>query len=133
MEMVVSFPGGKKVDAQYRGFTIQTDQSIDNGGESSAPAPFDFFLASIGTCAGIYVLQFCQHRNIPTEKIRLIQRMERNGDTRMVEKIVIEIRVPSDFPQNYRAAMARSAELCAVKKHMEQPPRFSVVTSVASE
>ena len=133
MEMEVSFPGGKKVDAQYRGFAIQTDQSIDNGGESSAPAPFDFFLASIGTCAGIYVLQFCQHRNIPTEKIRLIQRMERNGDTRMLEKIVIEIRIPSDFPQNYRSAVVHSAELCAVKKHMEQPPRFSVVTSVASE
>ena len=78
-EMKIFFPGGKKVSAQYRGFTIQTDQSISGGGESSAPAPFDLFLASIGTCAGIYVLLFCRQRNIPTEKIRLIQRIERSA------------------------------------------------------
>lgn len=132
MEMEIFFPGGKKVDAQYRGFTIQTDQSINNGGEGSAPAPFDLFLVSIGTCAGIYVLSFCQHRSIPTEKIRLIQRMEKNANTKMLEKIIIEIKLPSDFPQKYRDAVVYSAELCAVKKYIEQPLHFSVITSVAS-
>ncbi|MCK4341719.1 MAG: OsmC family protein [Phycisphaerae bacterium] len=133
MEMEISFPGGKKVDAQYRGFTIQTDQSIKNGGESAAPRPFDLFLASIGTCAGILVLSFCQHRNIPTENIRLMQRTEKNANTKMLEKIVIEIELPADFPRKYLHAVIRSAELCPVKKHMEQPPKFSIVTSVASE
>lgn len=133
MEMEIFFPGGKRVEAQYRGFTIQTDQSINNRGEGSAPAPFDLFLASIGTCVGIYVLSFCQHRNIPTEKIRLIQRMEKSADTKMLEKIIIEIELPSDFPQKYRHAVVRSAQLCAVKKHIEQPPNFSIITSVALE
>jgi len=55
--MIISFGGGKKVNADYRGFTIQTDQSVNGGGEESAPEPFALFLASIGTCAGIYV--FC--------------------------------------------------------------------------
>ncbi|MBW2050564.1 MAG: osmotically inducible protein OsmC, partial [Deltaproteobacteria bacterium] len=49
----VSFPGGKRVDAQIGGFTIKTDQSRDNGGDESAPEPFQLFLASIATCAGI--------------------------------------------------------------------------------
>jgi ribosomal protein S12 methylthiotransferase accessory factor len=131
-EMEILFPGGKRVDAQYKGFMIQTDQSIHNRGEASAPAPFDLFLASIATCAGIYVLEFCQRRNIPTEKIRLIQRMEKNADTKMLDKITIEIKLPPDFPQKYRNALISSAELCSVKKHIYQPPNFSIITSVAS-
>ena len=83
MEMEISFPGGKRVDAQYRGFTIQTDQSIKNGGDDSAPEPFNLFLASMGTCTGIYVLSFCQQRKIPTDNITLLQRMEDSADGKM--------------------------------------------------
>ena len=132
-EMEIFFPGGKRVDAHYQGFTIQTDQSIDGGGGGAEPAPFALFLASIGTCAGIYVLSFCQERNIPTEGVRLIQKIERNGKSRKVEKISIEIKLPSNFPQKYRTAVVHSAQLCSVKKHMEEPPNFEVTATVAGE
>ena len=61
----VGFPGGQRVDARVRGFTIATDQSPEHGGEGSAPQPYDLFLSSIATCAGIYALKFCQSRKIP--------------------------------------------------------------------
>ncbi len=133
MEMEISFPGGKRVDAQYKGFTIQTDQSVKNGGEASAPEPFSLFLASMGTCAGIYVLSFCQERKIPTDGIKLVQRMEDSADGKMVAKIIIEIILPSDFPSKYKKAVVSAAKLCAVKKHMENPPEFSIITSMTSE
>jgi putative redox protein len=126
MEMIVTFPGNKRVDAQYKGFDIHTDQSVANGGEASAPAPFDLFLASIATCAGIYVLEFCQHRSIPVKNIRLIQKTERNSETRMIEKIIIELFVPPEFPEKYKDAVIRAAQLCSVKKHLFQPPEFSI-------
>ena len=52
----ITFPGNKKVDAEFNGFTIKTDQPVNQGGVGSAPTPFETFLASLGTCAGIYVL-----------------------------------------------------------------------------
>ena len=70
-EMTVDFPGGKKVAAHYAGFDIATDQGVDSGGEGTAPEPFDFFLASLATCAGYYVLKFCEGRSIPTDGITL--------------------------------------------------------------
>jgi len=133
MQMKVYFPGGKKVNADYNGFTIETDQMVMAGGESSAPQPFDLFLASIGTCAGIYVLGFCQQRGLSTEGIEIIQTIEPNPKTRLVGKINLEIRVPDSFPGKYHEALIRSAELCAVKKHMEDPPEFNVYTKVAEE
>ena len=71
MEMKISFSGGKKVDADYKGFTIKTDQPKHEGGTGSTPEPFSLFIASIGTCIGSYVLSFCQKRNIPTDNINL--------------------------------------------------------------
>ena len=130
--MEIHFPGGKKVDSDYKGFTIETDQSKMSGGDGSAPAPFDLFLSSIGTCAGIYVLSFCQQRQLSTTGIRLIQKIEWDSTKKMVASINLEIQVPSEFPAKYHAALVRVADLCAVKRHLMQPPDIKVSTVVAS-
>jgi len=128
MEMVISFPGGARVDAEFGSFTVRTDQPPQGGGEGSAPTPFATFLASIGTCAGIYVLGFCRQRQLPTDGIRIVQRLDVDRATGMVATIGLEIHVPTSFPEKYHAALIRSAEQCAVKKHMETPPKFEVTT-----
>lgn len=130
MEMIIDFPGGAKVDAHFDGFTVPTDQPVKGGGENSAPTPFAMFLASLGTCAGIYVLGFCKQRNLPTEGIRLVQRMESNPATGMLTRIEIEIQVPPAFPEKYYDALIRSADQCKVKKTIENPPVFDVHTRV---
>jgi putative redox protein len=130
MEMKIVFPGNKKVDALHNGFRISTDQPAYGGGDGTAPAPFDLFLASLGTCAGIYVLGFCQQRNLPTEGIELTQRMEFDPVKRMISKVQLDIVVPPDFPEKYYDALVKSASLCAVKKHIEEPPAFDIRTVV---
>lgn len=128
MEMVIDFPGGARVDAHFGPHTVMTDQPPSGGGDDSAPSPFSLFLASIGTCAGIYVLGFCKQRNLPTDGIRLIQRAYPDSMTGMIGKVELEIQVPPDFPEKYRPSLIRSAEMCAVKKHIEKPPQFEIVT-----
>jgi len=132
MEMIIDFPGGARVDAHFGGFTVPTDQPPMGGGENSAPTPFALFLASIGTCAGIYVLGFCRQRGLPTDGVRVVERIEKNPMTGMVENIELEIQVPPEFPQKYYDALVRSAEQCAVKKHLENPPHFNVHTLAVS-
>jgi putative redox protein len=124
MEMMIDFPGGSRVDAHFGNFTVQTDQPP----VASAPSPFATFLASIGTCAGIYVLGFCQQRGLHSEGIRIIQHMHTDPSNGLVGKIDIEIQVPTTFPEKYLPALVKSAELCAVKKHLEQPPQFEIFT-----
>jgi len=130
MEMEITFPGGARVDAHFGGFTLKTDQPIQGGGDGSAPTPFATFLASIGTCAGIYVLGFCQQRGIPTRDIKIVQRMHSDRMTGLIGQIDLEIQLPPDFPEKYNDAVIRSAEQCAVKKHLERPPVFKVTTSM---
>lgn len=129
MDMKITFPGGKKVNAEFNGFTHKTNQAITSGGEGSAPEPFALFLTSIGTCAGIYVLGFCQQRGIDTKGMEIIQSMNFNLTSGMIDKIELNIVLPDGFPDKYKKAVINSANLCAVKKHLETPPQFSIITT----
>ena len=130
MDMIIDFPGGARVDAHYGPYDIMTDQPPSGGGKGEAPTPFALFLASMGTCAGIYVLGFCKQRGLSTEGIRIKQRMHRSIQTGLIGKIDLEIEVPPTFPEKYHASLIRSAQLCAVKKHLENSPEFDISTKI---
>jgi len=124
MDMEIVFPGGARVDAVAGNMVITTNQ------DGSAPSPFSLFLASMGTCAGIYVLNFCRQRNLPTDGLRILQHTHTDPLTRMVDRVELDIQLPPGFPEKYKDAVIRSADLCAVKKHLDQPPQFEIYTSV---
>ncbi|HRZ42104.1 MAG TPA: OsmC family protein [Bacteroidales bacterium] len=124
--MEIYFDGNKKVNALVNGFTVKTDQSPQGGGEGTAPEPFTLFLASLGTCAGIYVKSFCDQRQLPADDIRLFQSIEYDQFKRMIGKINLEIRVPASFPEKYHDALVSTASLCAVKKHLHPDIEFDV-------
>jgi ribosomal protein S12 methylthiotransferase accessory factor len=130
MDMEVFFPGNKRVYVRYKGFVIETDQPVHSGGDDSAPAPFDLFLASLASCAGIYVLSFLEQRGLSTEGAGIVLRQERDPETKLVSKISLEIKLPADFPVKYRDAVMRAAEACAVKRHLDNPPAFETYTTI---
>ena len=123
---MIDFPGGARVDAHFGPYTVATDQPPQGGGLGSAPTPFATFLASLGTCAGIYVLGFCRQRGISAEGITITQWMDTDPITGMINKVNLDVHLPEGFPERYASAVVRSAEQCAVKKHFEHPPAFEV-------
>jgi ribosomal protein S12 methylthiotransferase accessory factor len=126
MNMEISFSGGKKVDATYNGFCVQTDQPVNEGGSGSSPSPFDLFLVSIGTCTGFYVLSFCQRNNIPTDALRLRASFQMNPESHLIENVHIDIHVPKEFPEKYKNAVVKAAGLCTVKRNLKHPPEIEI-------
>lgn len=126
----ITLDGGKVVTAHLNGKTIMTDQSVRNGGGGTAPEPFELFLASIGTCAGIYVKSFCDQRGITAEGIRIIQSVEFDSEKRVPSRFRLDIQLPAGFPEKYRAAVVNAAELCLVKKTINNSPLFEVTAYV---
>jgi len=127
--MMISFGGNKRVNATYGAFEIKTDQGPDSDGDGSAPEPFDLFFASMGTCAGFYVLRFCQKRDLPTENVRVLQTWQRD-EKRKITGITLEIQVPPEFPEKYHKALSRAANLCTVKRFIEDPAPITTTTVV---
>ncbi|MFC2137470.1 OsmC family protein [Bacteroidota bacterium] len=129
MEFEIYFDGAKKINAKVGDKVIMTDQPVQAGGEGSAPEPFTLFLVSIGTCAGIYIKSFCDQRGIPSEGIKIIQSLNFNQSTRLIENIYLDIKLPVSFPEKYKNAVINAANLCTVKRHLQNPPQIEVKTS----
>jgi len=127
--MEIYFNGNKQVFADFNGFTVKTDQAARGGGDGAYPEPFALFLASLGTCAGIYVKSFCDQRGIPTDKIRLHQEPKFDPVRHIIVEIDLTIYVPEDFPEKYDQAVIQTASLCAVKRHLREDVKFNVVVS----
>jgi ribosomal protein S12 methylthiotransferase accessory factor len=126
MEMKIEFPGGQKVNALFNGYQVKTDQSTQNGGDGTAPEPFSVFLASIGTCTGIYILRFCQERNINIENLALTLKPHWNKEIKLVDMIDIDIHTGKLFPDKYKKALLKVAKLCTVKRQLEKPPMINL-------
>ncbi len=131
MEMKICFPGGKKVESHFKGYIVSTDQHEKAGGGGTAPSPTELFLASIGTCAGYSALTFCDKRKLNTDGLDLEVNFIANKKTYMVEKVVVDISLPADFPEKYKDALVKAIDLCHVKKHFSQPPEFEYLTTTA--
>jgi len=129
MDLTVTFPGGKKVDAEYGGYVVRTDQPVAEGGQDTAPSPFLYCLAAMGTCAGFYVLSYLQARGLPTEGVRIIQSHEADEKGKLA-KIGITIQLPPEIDEKHHKPIARSAGQCTVKKLIEERPEFEIKTEV---
>ena len=127
-DMEIWLGENQRVDVHYKDFVIKTDQPERDGGNNDASSPFDLFLASLGACAGYYVKSFCRQRGLSEEGIRIVQRMHRDPEKKMITRIEIEIGLPGHFPERYEEAVIKAASACSVKKHIMQAPAFVLNT-----
>jgi putative redox protein len=125
-ELKVVFGDNYRIDVEYKGFTVKTDQPVHDGGDGTAPSPFDYFLVSLASCAGYYALTFCRQRQLPVEGLGVTMTAERGDVSRMIDKIFLKIVPPGGFPEKYRHALIKSVDHCTVKAHMARPPKFEI-------
>ena len=124
--ITVNFSGGKKVDAVIGQTVVKTDQSLKNGGDGSAPEPFQHFLASIAACTAVYALEFCRTRDISMEGMSLRMVCDFDREVKRYTRMSLELTLPRGFPEKFRSAIIRSMDLCAVKRHIVHPPEFEI-------
>jgi ribosomal protein S12 methylthiotransferase accessory factor len=130
--MKITFPGGARVEAEYKGFVIKTDQPIRFGGDGSAPTPFDHFLASIGTCAGFYVHRFLVQRNLRSDEVQLMLSTTKDPESGRVTRVDFQVELPEGFPRKYERAIVNAMNLCTVKQHIQDPPEFTTTLTCRS-
>ncbi len=131
-ELKVAFGEGLRVDVEYKGFVVKTDQPAREGGGGTAPSPFDLFLVSLAACAGFYALAFCRERKIPVEGLKVAMTTEKGEVSKMIDKIIITVDLPAGFPEKYKSALVKAVDHCTVKAHMLRAPQFEIVTRPAS-
>ena len=125
----ITFPGNKKVDVKFNNYKIKTDQSKENGGDETAPEPFDIFVSSIGACAGIYAKTFCDVRKLSTDSMYVFVDVALKEEQKLMEEISITLHVNQQFPEKYIKAITKAMEFCSVKNQLH--PDIKTNTAVA--
>lgn len=126
-ELKVVFGDNYRIDVDFKGFTVKTDQPVRDGGDGTAPSPFDYFLVSLAACAGYYGLAFCRERQISTEGLGVTMTAERGEVSKMIDKITVVVDLPRGFPEKYRLALTKAVDHCTVKAHIQRAPQFEIV------
>jgi putative redox protein len=127
-ELKVIFGDNYKIDVDYKGFVVKTDQPVRDGGDGTAPSPFDYFLVSLAACAGFYALAFCRERKILVEGLGVTMSTERGEVSKMIDKVTITLDLPPHFPEKYKVALVKAVDHCTVKAHILRAPQFAIVT-----
>lgn len=127
--MLIEYAGGMKLIARHRGLEVATDQVRDQGGDDTALTPTELFIAALGTCAGVYVLNFAKRHDLPVEGLRIEVDYSYAERPRRVGSVQIRVRMPQPVGEQEGVALQRVAEQCLVHNSLRQPPEVTISVS----
>jgi uncharacterized OsmC-like protein len=127
--MLIEYAGGMKLIARHRGLEMITDQVKEQGGENSALTPTEAFVAALGTCVGVYVLNFAKRHHIPVEGMKIEVDYTYGEKPRRIASVQIRVKMPQPVSEQYRVALQRAAEQCLVHNSLRQPPAVTITLS----
>lgn len=112
---------------------ITIDLPEPQGGSGRGLAPPQLFMASLGTCIGVYVVDYCESVGVPSRGLKIHMRWEQMSRPKRIGRIHAEVLMPdADIEPQRLAAIRRVAEQCLLINTLRQAPAFDVdVTAVA--
>ena len=114
-----------KIDSSGRIIPFMGKQEI-----TMQESPFLIFLATAGMCSAVFVQAFMRQRGLPTDEVRIVQKMNYDQATNHVDDIDIQVGLPGNFPEKYKSAIINVVNQCPVKQHLLRPPTFNVVANI---
>ena len=126
MKMEVSLQQGFLFKAVCGGHEVMTDQHQAEGGTEQAMTPGELFIASLGTCIGVFATRFCKRHNLPTDGLRVSLDWTIVKDPWRVGSIKVELHYPHEISETDKKGLLRMAEACFVHESIVHPPQITV-------
>jgi putative redox protein len=126
MKVTVERLGQVSFTVQTRNHLILCDQPKENSGSDKAMTPPELFLASLGTCVGYYVVQFCEARNLDAGDLNIQVDGEILPNPGRIGRIAIRIRLPFELEEEKIKALIRAATHCTIHNTLMHPPDVRV-------
>lgn len=118
--------GGYKFRLKCREHEIVTDLPHSSGGTNHGPTPPEYLAAALGSCVGVYVVDYCQRTGIPYEGMRIELKWEDGKAPSRVANIEVSVALPQGVPEEHREKLQRVAEACKVHNTLMHPPTVKI-------
>ena len=104
---------------------FDADEPVEVGGQDSAPTPYDYLLAALGTCTSMTIGWYARKKNIPVQDIKVSLWQSRihakdcedcitkNG---MIHRIELEIALTGNITPQQHDLLMQAAEKCPVHR-----------------
>jgi uncharacterized OsmC-like protein len=127
MEINIQHKGGMGFRVNIREHTIISDQPKDKGGMNEGPTPAELFVASLGSCIGVYAIWFCQKNKISYEamKLNLVWAKSTTPPAR-IEQIDVTVSLPDGCPEALKKGLHEQVEKCLVHNTITNPPEINI-------
>ena len=126
MEMKIAYRSGKKFVATCRGKQLIVDQPVEDGGGDEGMSPPETFIAALGSCMGVYVLNYCKNAKInPTDMILSVEWEKAKNPVR-IAKIKVDIKLPKGNIKDRSEAILKVANHCLLHQTLIQSPELEI-------
>jgi uncharacterized OsmC-like protein len=126
MEVKVAHLDQVKFSIQARSHTIVCDQPPENGGEDSGMTPPELLLASLGSCAAFYAVQYLKTRNLAQSGVEVTVTAEKLKQPARVGNFRIRVLSPVALTEEQREGLMRSVHHCLIHNTLLSPPEISI-------
>ena len=126
MEVKISHLDGVKFAIQARSHTIVCDQPLDNGGVDSGMTQPELLLASLGSCAAYYAMQFLKTRNLAQNGVEVSVTAEKFSQPPRLGNFHVRVVSPLPLTAEQTEGMMRAVHHCLIHNTLLSPPEIKI-------
>ena len=126
MEVHIRHTAGAAFLASARGHEIICDQPKENGGDDGGMTPPELLLASLGTCAGYYALQYLRARKLPETGLAVRVQAEKAAAPARLGRFTIHVDAPP-LEGRHEEGLLRAVRACLIHNTMLVHPEIETM------
>ena len=126
MQVIVEQLENVKFAVHARHHTLICDQPSDNGGTDEGITPPEFLLASLGSCAVFYALQYLKARNLAASGVEAVVEAEKLKNPARMGNFKIDVHCPVPLNEEQQLCLVRSVHSCLIHNTMMSVPDISI-------
>ena len=126
MEVKVIHLDKVKFSIQTRTHSILCDQPEENGGEDTGMTPPELLLASLGSCAAFYAVQYLKTRKLAETGVEVSVTAEKLKQPARLGNFRIHVSCPVVLTEEQTEGLMRSVHHCLVHATLLSPPQIQI-------
>jgi len=130
MEVKITHLDQVKFAIQSRSHSIICDQPAENGGTDSGMTPPEFLLASLGSCAAFYAVQYLRTRNLDDSSVEVSVTAEKLKQPARIGNFKIHVTCPIALTEEQEQGVMRSVHHCLVHNTLLNLPEIEIKLAV---
>jgi putative redox protein len=131
MEMTVQHLGAVQFEIKTREHTLISDQPTENGGFDEGMTPPEFLLASLGSCAAYYAVEYLKARQLAPQGTKVHVTADKVKNPARLDNFRLRIEVPAHLTAEHQEGIQRAVHKCLVHNTLLHAPQ--ITTEVLSE